>query len=86
MSGYLVIPNKFLPSPGFPPIQTQVNHILPPYSQYDSRLIILWTIKIYGFSLTIFWAINGSVYDQPGKINLNGPEYGQPGVIKRKLG
>ena len=32
--------------PGFPPIQKQVNHTLPSYSQYDSRLIILWTIKV----------------------------------------
>ena len=30
--------------------------------------------------------IYGSVYDQPGTINLYGPEYGQPGAIKRKLG
>ena len=29
--------------PGFPPIQKQVNHTLPSYSPYDSRLIILWT-------------------------------------------
>ena len=72
--------------PGFPPIQKQVNHTLPSYSQYDSRLIILWTIKVYGSSLTIFWAIYGSVYDQPGTINLYGPEYGQPGAIKSKLG
>ena len=42
--------------------------------------------KKYGFSLTIFWAIYGSVHGQPGTINLYGPEYGQPGPIKRKLG
>ena len=41
--------------PGFPPIQKQVNHTLPSYSQYDSRLIILWTIKVYGSRLTILW-------------------------------
>ena len=73
-------------SPGFPPIQKQFNNALPSYSQHDSRLIILWTIKVYGSSLTIFSAIYGSVYDQPGTINLYGPEYGQPGAIKRKLG
>ena len=72
--------------PGFPPIQKQVSHTQPSYSQYDSRLIILWTIKVHGSSLTIFWAIYGSVYVQPGTINLYGPEYGQPGAIKRKLG
>ena len=59
--------------PGFPPMQKQVNHTLPSYSQYNS-------------TLTILWAIYGSVYDQPGTINLYGPEYGQPGAIKRKLG
>ena len=42
--------------------------------------------KNYGFSLTIFWTIYGSVYDHPGTNNLYGPEYGQPGPIKRKLG
>ena len=42
-------------NPGFPPIQKQVNHTLPSYSQYDSRLIILWTIKVYGSMLTILW-------------------------------
>ena len=71
--------------PGFPIIQKQVKNTLPSYSQYDSRLIILWTIKVYGSSLTIFWAIYGSVYDQPGTINLYGPEFGQPGAIKRNL-
>ena len=38
--------------------------------------------KVYGSSLTIFWAIYGTVYDQPGTINLYGHEYGQPGAIK----
>ena len=42
-------------NPDFPPIQKQVNHTLPSYSQYDSRLIILWTIKVYGSRLTILW-------------------------------
>ena len=42
--------------------------------------------KVYGSSLTIFWAIYGSVYDQPGTTNLYGPEYGQLGAIKRILG
>ena len=42
--------------------------------------------KDYGSSLTIFWAIYGSVYDHPGTINLFAPEYGQPGAIKTKLG
>ena len=42
--------------------------------------------KVYGSSLTIFWSKYGSVYDQPGTINLYGPAYGQPGAIKRKLG
>ena len=72
-SSQLIKPIKSVTSlifPGFPPIQKQVNHTLPSYSQYDSRLIILWTKKVYGSSLTIFWAIYGSVYDQPGTINL----------------
>ena len=54
--------------PGFPPIQKQVNLILPSYSQYDSRLIILWTIKVYGSRLTILWTYMVPVYDQPGTI------------------
>ena len=70
----------------FPPMQKQVNNTLPSYSQYDSRLFILWTIKVYGSRLTIFWAIYGSVYDQSGTINVSDSEYGQPGAIKRKLG
>ena len=46
---------RSLTNPGFPPIQKQVNHTLPSHSQYDSRLIILWTIKVYGSRLTILW-------------------------------
>ena len=34
----------------------------------------------------MLWAIYGSVFDQPGTINLYGPEFGQPGAIKSKLG
>ena len=55
-------------NPGFPPIQKQVNHTLPSYSQYDSRLIILWTIKVYGFRFNILWTIYGPVYDTPDSI------------------
>ena len=33
--------------------------------------------------LIILWTIYGSVYDQPGTINLYGPEYGQPVAIKK---
>ena len=39
----------------------------------------------HGSSLTTFWAIYGSVYYQPGTINLYGTGYGQPGAIKRKI-
>ena len=85
----------FTHTPGFPPIQKQVNRTLPSYSQYDSRLIILWTREVYGSRLTILWTYmvqsmkrhacsikKQSLWFQPDHILGHiCPEYCQPGTI-----